>query len=133
MRSAAEAAIGEYEAALEDLKTYLREETNFKAKIDLRSYPISVKLAPAAEQQSMFDSPYTIDRSEEEMIVLTMGRATTLSTNMRFRLDAGSLKKIIKKADKVGTAYLHAFRAAAQEVIETGDTELISALQKENE
>lgn len=131
VKAVAEAAIGEYESALEDLKTFLREETCFKAKIDVLHYPISVELTPASQQQSLFDSPYAIKEGETETIVLTMGQTTTLSAAMRFRLDSNTLKKIIKKSNKVGTAYLHAFRAAAQVVAESGDTEIMSALQKE--
>lgn len=108
-------AQSDYKAAAAALEKFCNEETNFAVEILTENYPLSVKFTPNA-QISLFDSEnYNVDENGEiGNILISLGQSTRVLSTLRFKMDAKLLKKMIKLSEKVGTAYLHAFREGAQ-------------------
>ncbi len=126
-----ENALNDYQGAVAELKDFCKEETNFVCEISVDKYPIVVKLTPAPQQMSFLDTQKnTTTPGEDASVLITVGPTTRMASTLKFQLDAPLLKKLIKKSEKVGKAYLHAFRAAAQIMLETGDAEAIKQVQE---
>ena len=108
-------AQSDYKAAAAALEKFCNEETNFAVEILTENYPLSVKFTPNA-QMSLFDSEnYTVDENGEiGNILISVGQSTRVLSTLRFKMDAKLMKKMIKLSEKVGNAYLHAFREGAQ-------------------
>lgn len=108
-------AQSDYKAAAAALEKFCNEETNFAVEILTENYPLSVKFTPNA-QMSLFDSEnYTVDENGEiGNILISVGQSTRVLSTLRFKMDAKLMKKMIKLPEKVGNAYLHAFREGAQ-------------------
>ena len=104
-------AQSDYKAAAAALEKFCNEETNFAVEILTENYPLSVKFTPNA-QMSLFDSEnYTVDENGEiGNILISVGQSTRVLSTLRFKMDAKLMKKMIKLSEKVGNAYLHAFR-----------------------
>lgn len=111
-------AISEYTAAIADLEKFCEKETNFKVHILTDCYPLQVHFTPAETQQSMFDAD-TADNVDENgeitSIIITLGISPQVRSNLKFKLEAALLKKLIKKASQIGELYLHAFREFTQQ------------------
>lgn len=108
-------AQSDYKAAAAALEKFCNEETNFAVEILTDNYPLSVKFTPNA-QMSLFDSEnYTVDENGEiGNILINVGQSTRVLSTLRFKMDAKLMKKMIKLSEKVGNAYLHAFREGAK-------------------
>lgn len=109
-------AQSDYKQAVADLETFCADETNFDVEILTETYPMSVKFTPKA-QMSLFDEQenYRVDENGEiRNITISLGQTTRVLSTLRFKMDAKLLKKMMKLSEKVGHAYLHAFREASQ-------------------
>lgn len=114
-------AVSEFKAAIADLENFCEKETNFKVHILTDCYPMQVHFTPAETQQSMFDADTAeltdnVDENGEiKSIIITLGISQQVRSNLNFKVEAALLKKLIKKAAKVGDLYLHAFREFTQQ------------------
>lgn len=115
--------------AVADLKDYCENEAGFEAKISAEQYPIEIILTPADEQLDMLGEVGHATAPDGN-IVIVAGAETKLDSTLPFKMPAPVLKKILSKSAKVATAYLHAFRAAAQELLDNGDASAIRLLQE---
>lgn len=115
--------------AVADLKDYCQEEAGFETKISAEQYPIEIILTPADEQLDMLSEAEQATAADGN-IVIVAGAETKLNSTLPFEMPAPVLKKILSKSAKVATAYLHAFRAAAQELLDNGDASAIRLLQE---
>lgn len=122
-------AVDDALAAIADLKKYCENEAGFEAEISTSVYPVEIILKPTAEQLDLLDGD-TKPFSGDGNIVIVAGIETKLASTLQFKMPAGVLKKILSKSAKVATLYLHAFRAAAQGLLDTGDATAIRSLQE---
>ncbi len=102
----------EYEAAVEELKKFCEENTEFDVCIDDARYPFRVRYLPSA-QLNVFDEENVDENGVVNELIVTVGISTKVNSTLRFRMDAGLLKKLIKRAERLGEIYYHAFREAA--------------------
>lgn len=102
-----------YEEAVADLKKFCNEATDFETMILSDEYPMQIHFIPRPSQTSVFDTELIDENGEIGFISVSLGVSTVVRSNLDFRLDGATLKKLIKKAEKIGFAYLHYFRAAA--------------------
>ncbi len=114
-------AVSEFKAAIADLENFCEKETNFKVHILTDCYPMQVHFTPAETQQSLFDADTAeltdnVDENGEiTSIIITLGISPQVRSNLKFKMEAALLKKLIKKASKIGELYLHAFREFTQQ------------------
>lgn len=102
-----------YEDAVADLKKFCAETTDFEIMILSDDYPLQIHFIPTPTQTSFFDTELVDENGEVGYISVILGVSTSVRSTLNFRLDGATLKKLISKAEKVGTAYLHYFRSAA--------------------
>lgn len=122
-------AVDDALAAIADLKKYCENEAGFEAEISTSVYPVEIILKPTAEQLDLLDGDAKSSFNGDGNIVIVAGIETKLASTLQFKMPAGVLKKILSKSAKVATLYLHAFRAAAQGLLDTGDATAIRSLQ----
>lgn len=102
-----------YEEAVADLKKFCNEATDFEIMILSDEYPMQIHFIPRPSQTSVFNTELIDENGEIGFISVSLGVSTVVRSNLNFHLDGATLKKLIKKAEKIGLAYLHYFRAAA--------------------
>lgn len=102
-----------YEDAVADLKKFCNEATGFEITILSDDYPLQIHFIPTPTQTSFFDTELVDENGEVGCLSVILGVSTVVRSSLNFRLDGATLKKLISKAEKVGTAYLHYFRSAA--------------------
>lgn len=99
-------ALYDYKQAVNDIQTFCEKETSFEVEIIEREYPMRLRFTPKP-QMSLFDVP---DQEEGGNITITVGVSTTVTSTLKFNIDAKTLSKLIKMSESVGETYLHAFR-----------------------
>lgn len=102
-----------YEEAVADLKKFCDETTDFEVMILSDEYPMQIHFIPRPAQTSVFDAELIDENGEIGFIAVSLGISTVVRSTLDFRLDGATLKKLIKKSEKVGFAYLHYFRSEA--------------------
>lgn len=90
-----------YEAAAEALLKFTEISTDMGAEILTEKYPFSVHFTPN-EQITMFDT-----EGELNDLTVTVGISTSVRSNLKFKMDAGLLKKLIRLSEKSRIAVLH--------------------------
>ncbi len=98
-----------YEAAAEALLKFVETYTDMGAEILTEKYPFSVHFTPN-EQITMFDT-----EGELNDLTVTVGISTSVKSNLKFKMDAGLLKKLIRLSEKAGSLYYIAYREGAEE------------------
>lgn len=101
----------EYDAAVERLCKFCKEHTDLECTVNDSKYPICITFLPNP-QLTVFDDNVDEDGAVNDMTV-TVGLSTVVKSSLNFKMGSDLLKKIIKKAEKVGLLYYHAFRAEA--------------------
>lgn len=108
-------ALYDYKQAVNDLQTFCEKETSFVVEIIEREYQMRLRFTPKP-QMSLFDLP---EQEEDGNITITVGVSTTVTSTMKFNVDAKTLSKLIKLSEAVGETYLHAFRECIEQRLET--------------
>jgi hypothetical protein len=98
-----------YEAAVQELQKFCEENTDFEVHILDGVYPIRIQFIPD-QQFSLFGNENITEDGEICDLIVTLGLETAVTSTLKFRMDAAILRKMIKKAEKVGYTYYHAFR-----------------------
>lgn len=106
----------EYEAAVAEFKEFCLAEANLNVEIQTDCYPMMICLTPAAVQQSMFLTEEA-NLGANSTIMIRLGIQPIMTSNRFFKMDVEILKKITKKATKIGGLYLQAFRERAAEML----------------
>ena len=101
----------EYDAAVERLCKFCQENTELECSVDDSKYPICITFLPN-RQLTLFSENVDEDGAVNDMSVI-VGLSTKVQNSLNFKMSSDLLKKIIKKAEKVGMLYYHAFRAEA--------------------
>ena len=96
-----------YEAAAEALLKFVETYTDMGAEILTDKYLFSAHFTPN-EQISMFDD------GELNDLIVTVGISTSVKLNLKFKMDAGLLKKLIRLSEKAGSLYYIAYREGAE-------------------
>lgn len=102
-----------YEEALADLKKFCDETTDFEVMILSDEYPLQIHFIPRPTQTSVFDAKLIDENGEIGFISVSLGVSTVVRSTLNFRIDGATLRKLIKKSENVGFAYLHYFRSEA--------------------
>ena len=100
----------EYNSAVEKLKKFCEEHTTLTVVILDEEYPLRIQFAPDP-QQSFFGNENIDENGEINDMVISVGLDTTVASTLNFELSSDVLKKLIKKSEKVGFLYYHAFRS----------------------
>lgn len=113
-------ACKEFSATVADMEKFCNEETGLRFILDTTIYPIQIRFKPIAVQQSIFER-YVEGGGENEQlgsIDISIGISTKVKSTLNFRMEADLLKKLIRKAEKIGVLYFQAFRERAGELFE---------------
>ena len=100
----------EYNSAVEKLKKFCEEHTTLTVVILDTEYPLRIQFAPDP-QQSFFGNENIDEDGEINDMVISVGLDTTIVSTLNFELSSDVLKKLIKKSEKIGFLYYHAFRS----------------------
>ena len=103
----------EYDAAVQRLCKFCEDNTELNVIVNDSKYPLCIQFLPN-RQLSLFEDNIDENGSVNEMTV-TVGLTTVVKSSLKFKINSDLLKKLIKKAEKLGVLYYHAFRAEADE------------------
>ena len=109
-----------YAKAVENLREFCEEETDFIVAVIDEKYPVRFVFEPV-KQMGMFDAENVDENGEIGSIVITVGLSTSVESTMKFYVPAALLKKLIKLSEKAGNLYYHSFREAADETEKEGE------------
>ena len=98
-----------YEAAVESLQKFCEKETEVMPNILDDGYPVRVQFIPKP-QLSVFGNENVDENGEFNDLTVTVGLTTDVKSTLKFKMDSKLLKKLIGKAETVGSLYYHAFR-----------------------
>lgn len=111
-----------YAKALENLREFCEDNTDFNVAVLAGKYPVRFTFEPI-RQMGMFDEENDEMENVDENgeiggLTITVGLSTTVKSTMKFHVPAALLKKLIKLSEKAGTLYYHGFREEADEMSE---------------
>lgn len=106
-----EAAIQGSGIAVDDLKKFTRENTDFEVSIYTDGYPIRFVFTPSenAMQECLFEADE--NGVIGEMVVIYSSTGTGVDLGLKCHMQADILKKLLGKCVSVGEAYLHGYKA----------------------
>lgn len=102
-----------FEFVVNDLEKFCEENTELNVAVLTEQYPVRVVFVPNS-QLSIFGSENIDENGETNDLTVTVGLKTSVKSTLRFKMNTQILKKLIKKAEKVGEAYYHAFRESTK-------------------
>ena len=110
-----EAAMQGVGIAVEDLKKFTRENTDFEVSIDADGYPIRFVFSPSEDalQECLFEADE--NGVIGEMIVTYSSTGTGVDLGGSRIIKKEGLKKLLSKCAGVGEAYLHGYKASRAE------------------
>ena len=103
------AAMNEYNAAVDALCKFCEKNTELECFILCDEYPVRVQFLPKS-QISMFGDDNVDENGEVNDLVVTVGLTIGVKSTLKFRMDSKILKKLIKLAETVGSLYYQSFR-----------------------
>ena len=106
-----------YAKALENLREFCEDNTDFNVAVLAGKYPVRFTFEPI-RQMGMFDEENIDENGEIGGLTITVGLSTTVKSTMKFHVPAALLKKLIKLCEKAGNLYYHSFREEADEMSE---------------
>ena len=111
-----------YAKALENLREFCEDNTDFNVAVLAGKYPVRFTFEPI-KQMGMFDEENDEMENVDENgeiggLTITVGLSTTVKSTMKFHVPAALLKKLIKLSEKAGALYYHSFREEADEADE---------------
>ena len=112
-----------YAKALENLREFCEDNTDFNVAVLAGKYPVRFTFEPI-KQMGMFDEENDEMENVDENgeiggLTITVGLSTTVKSTMKFHVPAALLKKLIKLCEKAGNLYYHSFREEADEINES--------------
>lgn len=103
-------AVIAFDAAVKDLQDFCEENTDFNVVLMSNEYPFRVQFIPCdPAQTTMFETNNISEDGEVNDLVVTVGLSTYIKSTLKFKMNAKLLKKLIKRAEKVGLLYYQAF------------------------
>jgi len=99
-------ATDKYLRGIEALREFCEEEAALDVKIFTEEYPIKYVFAPREAEQLTLDGDS--DEGEGEMII-TCGLKTSINNSLKFSIEAPTLKKLLRLAEKTSILYYHSF------------------------
>lgn len=107
-----------YAKALENLREFCEDNTDFNVAVLADKYPVRFTFEPI-RQMGMFDEENIDENGEIGSLTITAGLSTSVKSTMKFHVPAALLKKLIKLCEKAGNLYYHSFREEADEIGES--------------